>query len=330
MTPRRAAALLTSAMLFCGSVALVQPAAIADTERPVEFVIADDRISGSSGLATDPVNRVYWTMNDVGDPGVIYALNRAGKTVGTLRYDAAPTDVEAIAYSNGRLYLGDTGGNRQKRTVITVYEFTRPRPDDSRQSFRTLQFSYPDGPHDTEAMLVDARGRFTFVTKGEERGEIFTAPAELSDSAPNPLTRVGEAPQYVTDGTVLADGAMILRSYVGVFRIDPATYQLVAGAGTPSLKQGESVTAPLSGSGLLIGSEGKRSEVLRVPVPSTLGVLPTIAPPESPAPSESATPSPQPEQPEPSHSPGPLVYGAGALVLIAGLVTLALRRRGKP
>ncbi|MFT4295308.1 MAG: hypothetical protein QM582_07840 [Micropruina sp.] len=329
MRLRQVAAPVIGAMMFCASVGLVQPVATADQERQVEFVITDDRIAGSSGLAADPVNQVYWTMNDVGDPGVVYAVDKSGKTVGTLRYDAAPTDVESIAYSDGRLYVGDTGGNREKRPVFTVYEFTRPRPDNSVQPFRALRFSYPDGPHDTEAMLVDSHGRFTFVTKGAEQGLIFTAPAQLSSTEPNPLTQVGEAPQYVTDGTVLADGRMILRNYVAVFRLDPASWQIVAAAGTPPLKQGESVTAPLRGRGLLIGSEGKESEVLRVPVPTTLGRLPTIANSPAVEPSASATPSASPEQhPDSGQTTGLFVYGAGGLLVAAGLATVFLRRRG--
>ncbi|MFT4216291.1 MAG: hypothetical protein QM619_03780 [Micropruina sp.] len=329
MTLRWLTAPVVGVALCCGSATLAQPTALADQESHVEFTITDDRIAQSSGLVSDPVNRVYWTINDIGDPGVVYALNQSGKTVGTLRYDAEPADVESIAYSKGRLYVGDTGGNRQKRTVITVYEFNRPRPDDSVQAFRALQFSYPDGPHDTEAMLVDSAGRFVFVTKDAEHGAIFRAPTTLSGSEPNPLTRVGEAPQYITDGTVLADGRMILRNYVAVFQIDPASYGVTAAAGTPPLKQSESVTAPLSGRGLLTGTEGKQSEVLRIPVPTTLGVVPSITP-ATPRPSGSVKPSPQPVQAQTYETPGLLVYGTAALVVAAGVGAAAfLRRRGK-
>lgn len=328
MSRRWVVALVSGALLCCGSLAVGQPEAGADPERSVEFTITDDRIVQSSGLATDPVNRVYWTINDVAGEAVVYALNKNGKTTGTLRYDAEPTDVESIAYNKGKLYVGDTGGNRRKRTVITVYEFNQPRPDDSVQDFRSFQFSYPDGPHDTEAMLVDARGRFIFVTKAAESGEIFAAPAELSSVAPNPLTQVGEVPQYITDGTVLADGRMILRSYLAVFQLDPRTFRITALAATPTLKQGESVTAPLTGRGLLIGSEGKQSEVLRVPVPTRMDVLPTIATSVGPSPLESATPAAHSESPQATTSSMLPLYGGGALLVVAGgLTAVVLRRR---
>lgn len=322
--------LLVGVLLLGGSLAAAPVRAAAEPTRDVEFVIPDDRIAQSSGLATDPANGVYWTINDSDSSGIVYALNKAGKTVGTLRYDAEPRDVESIAYSGGKLYVGDTGGNRERRTTVTVYEFAAPRPDNSAQAYRTLQFSYPDGPHDTEAMLVDGKGRFTFVTKGAEGGVIFSAPAKLSSAEPNMLTRVGDAPPYVTDGTVLADGRLILRSYVAVFRLDPTSNEIVASAATPPLKQGESVTAPLSGRGLLIGSEGQRSEVLRVPVPSSLGRVPEITPPSSASANRpTPTSSPQPAPAEPAGSLLPLIGGGALAVAAAAGVLIALRRRGR-
>ena len=199
--------------------------------------------------------------------------------------------------------------------------------------FAELRFSYPDGPHDTEAMLVDGDGRFTFVTKGPDGGVIFQAPATVSSSEPNPLTEVGEAPQYVTDGTVLADGRMILKSYVAVFQVDPATHEIVASAATPPLKQGESVTEPLAGRGLLIGTEGQDSEVLRVPVPTELGRVPTITPsasaPASPSTNPSGASTAQPQAGE-NGNQQLLLFGGAGLVLIAGAgVAVAVRFRGR-
>ena len=61
------------------------------------FSIRDQQITESSGLAADPGNGVYWTVNDSGDGAVVYGLDPDGDLRGTLRYRATPRDVEAVA-----------------------------------------------------------------------------------------------------------------------------------------------------------------------------------------------------------------------------------------
>src|SRR5690606_41631034 len=87
-----ALALLTVTLGLC--VGTPGPAA-ADTK--VAFTIADERITESSGLATDFDNDRYWTVNDSGDEGRAFALDSDGEVPGTLRCRADPVDVEAVA-----------------------------------------------------------------------------------------------------------------------------------------------------------------------------------------------------------------------------------------
>jgi hypothetical protein len=72
------------------------------------------------------------------------------------------------------LYIADTGDNSEKRKVVSLYVVAEPDPGAfavPRDSLRTapareLRFTYPDGPHDVEAMFVDPGGTATLVTKG--------------------------------------------------------------------------------------------------------------------------------------------------------------------
>ena len=293
----------------------------AAADEPVEFVITDPRIAESSGLATDTRRDLYWTVNDSDDSGIAYAIDGIGKTVGTLTYRANPFDVESIAYRDGRLYIGDTGGNRRPRDVITVYEFADPAPDNTEQPFTHRDFQFPDGPHDTEALLIDAAGSIFVVTKDAEGGGIYAASGIASGpDEPESLTYVAGAPPYVTDGAFLADGRIALRSYVGIYVLDPRSFAVVASAATPTLPQSESVTLPLAGSGLLIGTEGQQSKVLRVPVPNKVGPVPSITPsaqsPETAQPSEGSTPAASP-----SRSSG---SGTGMTFVVAGVIGIAL------
>lgn len=253
----------------------------------IEFTIGDPRITESSGLATDAADSRYWTVNDSGDRGIAYALDSQGNTEGTLEYRAQPVDVEAVAFHRGTLYVADIGDNHARRDFVTVYFFDDAAPGSAPVAYKSYDFSYPDGPHDAETLLVDGTGRLFIVTKGA-KGGIYAAPASPSRQGVNKLERVGDAPPFVTDGTVLPDGRYALRTYVSLEIVDPTTYQVVARAATPAQRQGESITTTFDGGALLIGSEGKRSTVLRVDIPTSMGEVPTA----SATPAATASPSP--------------------------------------
>jgi hypothetical protein len=277
------------AVLLAALAALWVPAYAAAADE-VAFTIEDRRIAESSGLATDTERELYWTINDSGSAGVAYAIDADGRTDGTVRFLADPVDIEAIALDDNRLLLADIGDNRARREYVTVFAIDNPQPNDDTRTYRAYDFAYPDGPHDAEAMLVDPRGRLYFVTKGVRAG-IYRAPPNPSRQGVNRLTKVGDAPAFVTDGTFLPDGDRIaLRTYVSVVTLDAQTYEVLAQAPLPLQPQGESITMDLDGRFLLIGSEGVLSKVYRVPVPTTVGPVPT--PSASPPSSPSRTPTP--------------------------------------
>lgn len=266
------------------------------------FTITDDRIAENSGMARDVDHRVYWVTNDSGAKGQVFAVGPDGRTRGTLDYAAQPVDVEALAMNNNRLYVGDIGDNQHKRDHITVYWFDNPAPDDNRSgAFRSWDFAYPDGPHDAETLLVDKSGRIHIVTK-EATGGIYQAPKQLRTNGVNQLTRVADAPAFVTDGTVLPDGRWALRTYLSVEIIDSELYASQARAAIPFQKQGESITLSLDGTALLLGSEGTHQPVLKQPIPAQLVDAPAgqQTPPASPAPTP-ATPTPAPEEITPAN-----------------------------
>lgn len=301
------------------------------------FEIRDSRVTESSGLARDTGAKLYWTVNDSGDQGTVFGLTPSGDVRGIIGFRARPTDVEAVAMSGRRLYVADIGDNLRRRAGVTVYWFDNPRADNRTVPYRAYDFSYPDGPHDAETLLVDGQGRLYVVTK-EAKGGIYAAPRSPSRQRVNKLTRVADAPAFVTDGVFLPGGDRIaLRTYVSVVMLDGSTYRTVAQAATPFQKQGESVAVSLDGKSLLVGSEGKRSPVLQVAIPQGTGDAPTGAskPPASASPS--ATPSaaaePEPEEPEDSEPTAQrtgtilALSLAGLVALIAGIVVVGARSR---
>jgi hypothetical protein len=263
---------------------------LAAAKDTVAFTITDPRITASSGLTRNAAHNGWWTVNGGSGEGVVYALNSDGAVTGSFRYAASPADVEALAMYGKRLYVADIGDSEEKRDFITVYYFSSPPTDGSTVPFRSFDFTYPDGPHDAQTLLVDSAGRLYIVTKGK-KGGIYAAPGVPSRSALNRLVRVGNAPAYVTDGVFMPNDQQIaLRTYVSVLMVDAITYKIEASAPTPPQPQGETIALSRNGKQLLLGSGGSPSTTYLVDVPkSKSDALPKAS--ASPPPDPSASPS---------------------------------------
>ena len=223
MSVRRAlqsAGAIVVALALCG----LFPS-IAAAKATVAFTIKDERVIESSGLARDTVAGLYWTVNDSGASGAAYGVQPNGKVRGSLNYLAQPEDVEAVAFHDDRLYLGDIGDNDEKRDFVRVYFFNHPRANGLTVDYRAYDFRYPDGSHDAETLLVNGKGRLFIVTKAD-KGGIYAAPKKPSRDGVNDLKRVGSAPAVITDGTFLpGDKQIALLSYDSVRVIDADTYK---------------------------------------------------------------------------------------------------------
>jgi hypothetical protein len=253
---------------------------VAAAEDTVAFTIKDARITESSGLAVDSAGNIYWTVNDSGDRGVAYGLGLDGKVQGTLNFRAQPVDVEAVAVHDNRLYVGDIGDNTSSRSFIRVFFFNNPRANGLTVTYHAYDFRYPDGPHNAEALLVNESGRLFIVTKGQA-GAIYAGPKKPDRQGINKLKKVGSAPSDVTDGTFLPGGDKIaLLTYTTVTVLEASTYEVLASSPIPPQQQAESLTLSLDEQSLLVGSEGKKSKVYTVPIPSQ--ATPTPTPSEEP------------------------------------------------
>ena len=299
----------------------------------VAFTITDSRITESSGLAADEGAGGYWTVNDSGDSAIAYRLNATGKVVGTLEYRAAPIDVEAVALHDGRLYVADIGDNTDDREFVTVYYFDSARADDRTVDYHAWDFAYPDGPHDAETLLVDESGRLFVVTKGAE-GAVYAAPRAPKRAGTNELTKVGDAPAAVTDGTFLPGGKRIaLLTWGSIEVLDAKSYEPVGRADIPMQAQPESLAVSLDGSSLLVGSEGRRSKVYAIPIPREETATPTPNSVESSSSDPQPEPNPSEQASEVESSTGRSRAGtflaiglAGIVAVVAGTVVALVRK----
>jgi hypothetical protein len=296
---------------------------LAAAEDTVAFTIKDARITESSGLAVDPAGNIYWTVNDSGDRGVAYGIGLDGKVQGSLNFRAQPVDVEAVAVHKDRLYIGDIGDNNGRRSFVRIFYFNNPRANGLTVTYHAYDFRYPDGPHNAETLLVNDSGRLFIVTKDQD-GAIYAAPRKPDRQGVNKLKRVGAAPSGVTDGTFLPGGDKIaLLTYSSVSVIDASTYEVLASSPIPHQPQAESLTQSLDEQSLLVGSEGKKSKVYAIPVPSA--ATPTPTPSEEP---QSETDVPDDRSDAIQNQKGTLLaLGIAAFVaLVAGTVVALVRK----
>lgn len=287
------------AVAAAGVLALVAgfgvPVAAADTGTPWTklVTVTDPRISESSGLVASPTHPdLVWTVNDSGHTASVFGVSlRTGRTVVVLRLrDTDARDWESMAAGRlpdgrGVLWVGDTGDNNAVRESIVLRLVHEPArlPDDGRAVEVTpvsLRVRYPDGPHDVEALVATPDGRLLLVTKELFAGTVYQVPPEAvrtalsGTSVTTPVTarNVGGVGQsLVTDGAALPDGRIVLRGYVDavVYTDRTRSDRGLAPQRTISLpvqQQGETLTVLDQGATLLVGSEGVRQPLWRVPL----------------------------------------------------------------
>lgn len=265
-----------AAALFVLTGAAAAPATADDGSADRSFTIEDPRITESSGLAASRAHPgIYWTHNDSGDGPYVYAVDsRTGKTVATItmRGVGRPRDVEAISLGpDGNLYVGDIGDNLNGSwDHVWIYRFPEPKVLKD-ATVRATQFDvkYADGARNAEALMVHPKtGRVYIASKNEDGGGLYEGPAELSTGRTNVFRRVGEVP-WVTDGAFSPDGKeLVLRSYFSArgYAFKDGRLGADHAVQAPLQRQAESVTYTADGSALMFGSEGARSDVVRVDI----------------------------------------------------------------
>lgn len=209
---------------------VVPPCPVFDA--PVEIAKLSDRsITEASGIvASRKQPGMFWVHNDSGDGPRVYAIDEYGATRGTFYFEGASAfDWEDIAIGRGPepgrdyLYVGDIGDNIQFRDFVTVYRIAEPQitavPDPSVDIPVTdvvaFQLSYPDAPHNAEALLIDPiTGDLLLFTKAKTRSDVMRAAAPLKpEMMLEPIValddELGSGDRHITAGDLSPDGRFI-------------------------------------------------------------------------------------------------------------------------
>ncbi|MBA2768938.1 MAG: hypothetical protein H0U35_07390 [Sporichthyaceae bacterium] len=290
--------------------------------------IQDPALLESSGLAVSALHDgVLWTHADGGSVAEVRAVDRSGATVAVVTLAGVdPYDPEALAPGRApdgtpQLWLADIGDNLAERADVSVFRFDEPRAlTDGTVTATWFRFTFPDGPHDAEALLVHPRtGRVFVATKQVSGAGLYRAPRELvpAGAGGNRLERVADVPSFVTDGTFLRDGRFVLRTYTSLYVYERPGQQVATGP-LPAQPQGESIA--VDGKRLLVGSEGVNSAVYAVRLPA----------PDPADPAVTGNPPSDESRREPWWREGRLAVRFAAAVIALVGIALLLRRRHRP
>lgn len=340
------------------------PAMAASGTSTVDRILQDPRIEESSGLVVSRrTPGVVWTHGDSGSAPLLYAVGRNGATTGTARLTGVTGfDWEAVAALTGPdgsrlLAVGDIGDNGAARSRAEIVVIPEPATTGSSRvaPVRVIRLRYPSGPVDAEALLADPRdGRLYVVTKGLLSSTIYAVPtsawpgtAGTGRTVTAALVPVGTVNlTLVTDGAVLPDGRVVLRTY-GMLAVlaplkpssgsAPGSSSGSSGGSTsvlsplattllPDQKQGEGLAVQDAAAGvLLLSSEGVRAPILRFTLPPDVreaGAAEAAASmTASPRPGASgATSGPAPAGGSRSMTPGATTGAAGAGAAVGQIV----------
>lgn len=332
-------------MLFLGMAALFLSAPAAASADPVNRCTVNDKNIGElSGLAAD--DKYFYAHNDGGTKLQVFVLDKKTcKVVKTVTNKTDPYDVEDMALApDGRFWLEDAGDNKKDRENVAIHVLGQ----DGKATLYRL--TYPDGAHDTEALLLDKKGVPYLVTKTPlGTAQVFRPEGQLASPGPTKLVQVGtvdleptETPGgptkvphaidaiLITGGAVSSDGTVVaLRTYTDAYLWSAPDGDIAAaltGKPTqvplPNEPQGEAIAFEPDGT-LISGSEGV-GQPIRAVAQATSMVHSNPQGGGSPAESSSGSSATS------ADFPVGTVIGVGiAVILGVTLVLVLLRRRGR-
>lgn len=283
------------------AVAITASPALADD--PIDYAparqlakLTNPDIIESSGVAWSWENEdLLWTHNDSGDFPRFFAFNLTGTHIAEYRLD----DVEAVDFEDivsykidreNYLLIADIGDNDTKRKSCVLYVVKEPTIKKGTKYTgkvptikpQVIAFTYEDGPHNCEAVGVDAGNpkeiKIVLVTKKESGPALVfeMAMPTRRDKPPFVAKKIGSLTMpAVTGMTISPDGrrAMLITysdayefsrgekdTWAQAFAKKPRVLEM------PLRQKGESITYGGDGKTLYLTSEGRPCPLWMVPV----------------------------------------------------------------
>ena len=260
-----------------------------------------DELSGLAIAHAEPT--LLWGHNDSGDGPNLFRIGVNGEDDGRIAVAGArAVDWEDIAAFDWQgqpaLLVADTGDNTARRETVTLYVISDPGRAGEPKLLWKLDFRYPDGARDCEAVAVDPREHSVILISKRDRpqhlyrlrlpeqppiggpvvaealGTLTTLPTPgLGDLLENPLYSQFSGPTALD---IAASGAFaVITTYKNAFLYRrapgqdwPQAFAAQPQAITlPPLRQTEAGAISADESALYVSGEGQAPPLLRIPLP---------------------------------------------------------------
>ena len=268
------------------------------------FELANEDLDELSGLAVSHADAtLLWGHNDTGGGQRLFRIGLHGEDLGRVRIAGVQSsdweDIAAFDDAGGpALLIADTGDNLALRSWPVLYAVRDPGRRGTPALLWRVDFRFPDGAHDVEAMAVDPRDRvILLVTKREAPprlyrlalpdrtpaarptaeflGEVAGLPPKpsLRERLAAPFAELSEMPSALDISRDGLTAVLVTGHRAYVYRREPGMGWAAALARTPvavalpDLKQIEAAALSADGRELFVGSEGRPGLLARIALP---------------------------------------------------------------
>ncbi|CCH52047.1 putative lipoprotein [Fibrisoma limi BUZ 3] len=198
------------------------------SSEPTTTPVAPGQIDEASGMAdsrSQPGN--LWIQQDSGSPAELILLGHDGTVKGKAAVpNASNRDWEEMASGPGPqdgvnyLYIGEIGDNNGQYPTCLIYRLPEPANLQTPiAQVERINFKYPDGPRDAEAMFVDPKTKdIWIISKREPNVRLYKLPYPQNINEVTTAQPFGELPYtFVTGAAISPDGSeIVLRTYTQI------------------------------------------------------------------------------------------------------------------
>ena len=264
--------------------------------------LENNDVDEASGMARSQRSPdILWVVNDDG-PSVLHAIDTTGGMLGRVKIaDASNRDWEDMASFTldgvPYLLLADIGDNDGDRKDVRFYVVEEPDPAEKKVDYAwRVDFSYPGGPRDAEAVAVDVENdRVLVMSKRDIPARLYSVPLRPDSDKrqeASALAAVGGLPQpsrrdveyaprtddyyWRPTGMDLSDDGnrAIVLTYGGVFLFDrePGADWSDTFQGQPTVvsltrnRQAEAIAFNAAGDAAFITIEQRNAPLFRLPL----------------------------------------------------------------
>lgn len=203
--------------------------ALSSNGKPAALLI--DEVKESSGLACLADQR-FLTMNDSGNPAVLYQLDSQGEVTARISVDAQNSDWEALAVHQGTLWIADIGNNSGQRSQLQLYKTAIPKTGVISARTETFQLHYPQPPSRLPAHFQHELDAEALVNTGEQlllfsknwlglRSRVYQVDTSKPASQLIELSQTSALPGLITDAAYSPKQQVFVLTGYQNFRANP-------------------------------------------------------------------------------------------------------------